>query len=154
MKRNDESNSPAGADREVGMPLEGKLTRVSGHARSLMDELRVWVDLKIQRAVTGIREDVEARGKKVALDVLAGLVAIAGLQFALVALALGLGRWVGLGWGFVIVSGLLFGGAALLYALNHRKRGGRSIPVEGVRDTAAVGSTTLPELERHEDRTA
>jgi Putative Actinobacterial Holin-X, holin superfamily III len=154
MKIKEESNSPAGIDREADMPIEGKLTRVTGHARGLMEELRVWIDLKIQRAVTGIREDVEAKGKQVALDVLAGLVALAGLQFALVALALGLSVWVGPVWGFVIVSGLLFGGAALLYALNHQKRSGRSIPIEGVRDTAAIGSTTLPELERHEDRLA
>ncbi len=151
MKTNDPSTVPTGTDREAGPDLEGKLMRVSGHARGLMEELRVWVDLKIQRAVTGVKEEAEAKGKQVAMDVLAGLVGLAGLQFALVALALGVSVWLGPVWGFLIVSLLLFIGAALLFALNHRKRGGRSIPVEGKRGAEALASTTLPELERHED---
>ncbi|MDZ4699475.1 MAG: phage holin family protein [Rhodothermales bacterium] len=151
---NEQTNHRVRIDPEAGPDLEGKLTRISGHARGLMEELRGWVDLKIQRAVAGVREEVEAKGKQVALDVLAGVVALAGLQFILVALALGVSVWVGPIWGFLIVGGVLFGGAALLFALNHRKRGRRSIPIEGVRETSDVGRITLPELERHEDGTA
>lgn len=142
---------PRAAEPAEATGLDGKLTRLTGHARGLMEELTVWVDLKIQHAITGVQQDLESKGKRVALDVGAGVIALVGVLFALVALALGIGAWLGPAWGFMIVSGLLFLGAFVMYAVNHRKRAGRSIPVEGRRVPPSLKPGTIPELERHED---
>ncbi len=131
-----------------GPRLEGKLGRVSDHARGLVDELTVWIDLKIQHAVKGVRDDMEARGKQVAVDAIAVAIALVSGLFALIAAAFGLSIWVGPFWGFLIVSMVLALIAFVMHRVNSRRRARRQILLAEGRD---AGSSPPKKLERHEN---
>jgi hypothetical protein len=141
--------SSAGAPPENGRPennLEGKAARMSGHARGLMGELTQWVDLKIQHAVAEVRAEVEAKGRRLAKDVAAGILAASGVLFVLIALALAIGAWLGPIWGFAIVAMLLLGAAYVLFRTNRPKPRGRDIPVVARRPASALPPITPKEL--------
>ena len=123
--------------------LEGKLERVSDHARGLVDELTVWVDLKIQRAVKGVRDDLEARGKQVAVDAIAIAIALVSGLFALIAAAFGLSIWVGTFWGFLIVSLALALLAFTMHRINSRRRARRQV-VLAERDATSASPRIAP----------
>lgn len=99
-------------------PVSGnKVERVAQHMQHLVDDLKTWVDLRIELAQLELEERVEAKANQLALGIVIAGVLLLGVVFALVTVALGLGAWLGHpAWGFLIVTGLLFGGAAVLRA--------------------------------------
>jgi hypothetical protein len=94
----------------------GKLGRITDDLAGLSEDLRVWVELRIELVRTEIMEQVEFRIAQVKQGAAAGLAATLGALFLLVTLALGLGWWLGHPfWGFLIVTLLLLGAALVLY---------------------------------------
>lgn len=89
-------------------PEGGKLRRIAGHTQGLVEDLREWIDLRLDLAILELEERVDDLRNEVALGVTLAFFGFFSALFVLVTIALGLG-WV-LGhpfWGFLIVSGIL-----------------------------------------------
>jgi len=97
-----ESRTPA------RVPDGGKLTRIASHTQGLVEDLREWIDLRIDLAILDLEERAnEAKNKAAQGVVLAVLAFFTGL-FALTTLAIGLGWALGHPfWGFLIVFAVL-----------------------------------------------
>ncbi len=85
-----------------------KVERLARETRGLIDDVKDWVDLKIQLVQIEMEERLERKLNQALLGVILAVVAFLALVFALTALALGLGSWLGHdAWGFLAVTGLL-----------------------------------------------
>lgn len=86
----------------------GKLTRIAGHTRGLIDDLREWIDLRLDLAILEVEERVDDLRNEVALGISLAFFGFFAALFVFVTIALGLGWALGHPfWGFLIVSGLL-----------------------------------------------
>lgn len=86
----------------------GKAQRLARHTQGLIDDLKTWVDLRIELAQMELEDRVEAKVNEIALGVALGGIVLLAVVFGLVTLALGLGAWLGHpAWGFLIVTALL-----------------------------------------------
>jgi hypothetical protein len=86
----------------------GKIGRINGALAGLSEDLREWVELRVELVRTELLEAVEFKKAQAIQGVSAGLFAVLGALFLLVTLALGLGWWLGHPfWGFLIVTLLL-----------------------------------------------
>lgn len=82
--------------------------RLAGESRALFDDLREWVDLKVQL----VQVDIEERIEKAANEIIALVMVVVLGLFAAAFLLHGLAIWLGsvLGgaqWGYLIVAGVL-----------------------------------------------
>ncbi|QXD16092.1 phage holin family protein [Rhodocaloribacter litoris] len=111
-----------GAGPERQLPSDAtRLERIALHTRGLVEDVKEWVDLKIQLVQVQIEERIEERLNRAALGVVLGVVVLLALVFALTAAALGLGAWLGhSAWGFLVVAGVLLVVAGLLRAVRPR----------------------------------
>lgn len=98
----------SGADSGSSSPRskpDGRLGRIAGHTRGLVDDLREWIDLRLDLAILELEERVDELRNEVALGITLAFFGFFAALFVFVTVALGLG-WV-LGhpfWGFLIVS--------------------------------------------------
>ena len=85
-----------------------KIERIAGHTAGLIEDLKAWFELKIEFAVLDFKEEIKSTWVQFAFHTwFLGVLMAAGL-FGLVALAFGLGTWLGHpAWGFLAVAGLL-----------------------------------------------
>lgn len=89
----------------------------------LVEDLRAWVELRLKLTQLEIEERIEARMRQLLMRALVGVLAGLAVVFGLVAVALGLGSWLGHpAWGFLGVALFLVGLAAILHALRRRDR--------------------------------
>jgi hypothetical protein len=89
---------------------EGKLGRIAGHSRGLVDDLREWIDLRLDLAILELEERVDDLRNEVALGLVLALVGFMAVLFVLTTVAVGLGWALGHPfWGFLIVAVLLVG---------------------------------------------
>lgn len=98
-----------GPDADSSAPSsDGTLGRIAGETQGLIDDLREWIDLRLDLAVIEMEERVDKLRNEVTLGLtLAVLGFFAGL-FVLTTLALGLGWALGRPfWGFLIVAAVL-----------------------------------------------
>lgn len=93
--------------RQLGSGAKG-LARLSEETRGLVEDVKEWVELRIELTQLEIQEQIEERLNQI---LLAGVMAVIGLFiaiFVLITAAVGLGWWLGHSfWGFLIVTGLL-----------------------------------------------
>jgi uncharacterized membrane protein YqjE len=108
MELSDRSTSSEEDHPPVRQSGGGKLQRIAGHTQGLVEDLREWIDLRIDLAVLEVEEKVDRAQNQIALGiVLATLGFFAGL-FGLTTLALGIGWALGRPfWGFLAVFVLL-----------------------------------------------
>lgn len=86
----------------------GKLDRIAGHTRGLVEDLREWIDLRIDLAILELEERVDELRNEVALGITLAFFGFFAAMFVLTTVALGLGWLLGHPfWGFLIVSSLL-----------------------------------------------
>ena len=110
-------------------PHQGKLARIGGHVSSLSNDLKEWVELRIELVKAEVRETVEqvkASLKRKAIGigflVVAGVLALYALGFLFGALAWGLAALVGSAWlGMLLTALLLFVVVGVLAWLGKRK---------------------------------
>lgn len=98
--------SGGGAD-EKG-PGSNPVSRLAGESRALFEDLREWVDLRVQL----VQVDVEERIEKAANEIISVVMVVVLGLFALAFLLHGLAIWIGaaLGatqWGYLVVAGVL-----------------------------------------------
>lgn len=86
----------------------GKLGRIAGHTRGLVEDLREWIDLRLDLAILEIEEEVDDLRNQAALGVTLAFFGFFAALFVFTTIALGLGWALGHPfWGFLIVSVLL-----------------------------------------------
>ncbi len=102
MSESREDGSPA------QVPKGGKLGRIAGHTQGLVEDLREWIDLRLDLAILEMEEKVDALRNEVALGVTLAFFGFFAALFGFTTVALGLGWLLGHPfWGFLIVSVVL-----------------------------------------------
>ncbi len=100
-----------------------KVERIAQQSIELFDDIKEWIDLKIKFTWLEVEAKIDAKKKDVLVGALLGVLGVLGIVFALITGALGLGAWLGHpAWGFLMVTGLLFLTAGLVYGA-HFSRG-------------------------------
>ncbi len=111
------------ASQDAAKEDPAKMERIAGHTAGLVEDLKSWLELKIEFVLLDVKEEMKATGMQAAYQ--AGFFAvlmIAGL-FGLFALAFGLGTWLGNpAWGFLAVTGLLVVVAFIVRWVGQRKK--------------------------------
>lgn len=111
----DPAKAPAPIERRLP-EHKGKLARIGDAVTGLGEDLKEWIELRIQIAQTEIQEQVEFRVGQAKQGAAAALFAALGGLFFLLTLAFGIGWWLGHPfWGFLIVTLLLFAAAIACY---------------------------------------
>ncbi len=98
-------SSSSGDGSPADQPRDGTLGRIAGHTQGLVEDLREWIDLRIDLAILEVEEKVDNLQNQIALGLTLAFFGFFAALFVFVTVALGLG-WV-LGhpfWGFLIVS--------------------------------------------------
>lgn len=122
------------------------MERIAGHTAGLVEDLKSWLELKIEFVLLDVKEDMKATGMQAAYQVgFFAVLLVAGL-FALIALAFGLGTWLGNpAWGFLAVTGLLVMLAFIVRWVGNRKKKTSEAATYDLRVDDA--QPTLPESE-------
>ena len=96
-----------GPDRQLPSGAN-KVERIAQHTKGLVSDLTEWVELKMELVQLEVEEKVEQKINQAVVGGVLALMALLVLVFGLVALALGLGAWLGHpAWGFLMVTILL-----------------------------------------------
>lgn len=86
----------------------GRMDRIADNTRGLIEDVKEWIDLKVQLVQLEIEQKIETLANQVVSTFLVIVLAAVTALFILVAAALGLGQWLGHpAWGFLAVSGAL-----------------------------------------------
>ncbi len=100
-----------------------KVERIAQQSKGLFDDVKEWIDLKIKFTWLEVQAEINARKQDAVVGAILAFLGVLGLVFALIAGALGLGAWLGHpAWGFLIVTGVLFLTAGVVY-WSHFKKG-------------------------------
>lgn len=107
----------------------GRLERLTGEVKGLVEDIRTWIDLKIKLFQIEVEEHVRDVLNRVAVTISIGVLAFLTLVFLLVTVALALGAWWGNTLlGFVAVTLALLVLTLLVYVLRPalaRRRSGQ-----------------------------
>ena len=114
-------------------PSEGRLKRLQSESTELVQDVKDWVELRIDLVRAEVQESIAAQidGRKASVLALAipGVIGAIGAFFLLVTLALFLGWWLGhAAWGFLIVTALLLLVAGVARAVLARRARAVSTP--------------------------
>jgi uncharacterized membrane protein YqjE len=116
--------------------VEGKLERLATHTRGLAEDVRTWIDLKLELTKLEIEEKIEEKIRGIMMLGVLMVLAVLVVVFALVAASFGLGHWLGHpAWGFLCTTGALM--VALLIVKAIRSRGKRASSKEPLQRTHA-----------------
>jgi len=98
--------SSSGDGPPADRPRGGKLNRIFGHTQGLVEDLREWIDLRIDLAILEVEEKVDDLRNEVALGLTLAFFGFFAALFVFTTAAIGLGWALGHPfWGFLIVSG-------------------------------------------------
>jgi hypothetical protein len=87
----------------------GKVSRIAAHTQGLFEDLREWIDLRIDLAILEVEERLDETKNDIALGVTLAIFGFFAALFALTTVALGVGWLLGHPfWGFLAVSVALF----------------------------------------------
>ncbi|WP_412067453.1 phage holin family protein [Rubrivirga sp. IMCC43871] len=143
-------------------PHQTKLDRVTGHVAALSEDLREWVELRIDlvkrqvEGVVGQLERVQHYLDAAAFFVPAALLAITAVLFLFVTVALGIGDLVGSLWGgFAITTVLLLAVAGLLGWVGMKKvKESQQLAMEAKRASAHAQSLTREQIQAAQRQSA
>lgn len=98
-----------------------KVQRISRHTKGLFEDFTQWVELRLRILQLDVQEKIRTKANEAAIKVAPFIVgALAGF-FLLITASLFIGWWLGHpAWGFLVVTGLLFLVAGILYARSKR----------------------------------
>ncbi|GMQ82491.1 MAG: hypothetical protein BMS9Abin05_1945 [Rhodothermia bacterium] len=97
-------------------PEGGRMDRIADQTRGLIDDIKEWIDLKVQLVQLELEERFESLANHIVATLLVIVLAFTTVLFALIAAALAIGNWLGDPlWGFLIVTG----GLALITVIVH-----------------------------------
>ena len=112
------SVSPLNVPVERRLPSgRNKVERISDHSKGLVTDLKEWVELKLEAVKLDVQHELEVKKNELIVVATAGAISALGALFLLVAVAHGIGAWLGHpAWGFLAVAVLLFIIAAIYYS--------------------------------------
>ena len=94
-----------------------KVERMSDHSKGLVADLKEWIDLKVELVKLDVQHELETKKNEFIVLAVVGAVSGIALLFLLVAIAFGIGAWLGHpAWGFLVVAGFLFLGAGIYWS--------------------------------------
>jgi hypothetical protein len=110
MESLDDRSSAPNAERPLtDAPEGGKMRRIATHTQGLFEDLREWIDLRIDLAILEVEERLDETKNDIALGLLIAIVGFFAALFTLTTIALGVGALLGHpGWGFLAVTVALF----------------------------------------------
>ena len=112
MEQTTEGPEVVAEDETPGRPFSKgakKVESIAQQSKGLFDDVKEWIDLKIQFTWLDIQAKIDAVKQDALVGAIVAVLGILGVIFALLTGALGLGAWLGHpAWGFLIVTGLLF----------------------------------------------
>jgi hypothetical protein len=86
-------------------PRNGKAGRVAAHVQGLLDDLRTWIDLRLDLALLKVEERIDELRNEIALGLTLAIFGLFAALFSLATVALGVGWLLGHPfWGFLAVS--------------------------------------------------
>jgi Putative Actinobacterial Holin-X, holin superfamily III len=87
---------------------EGRVDRISDQTKGLIDDIKEWIDLRVQLIQIDIEERIETVANEVLSTVVVAILIFLIVIFLLVGAALGLGPVLGHpAWGFLAVAGFM-----------------------------------------------
>jgi len=105
----DRSSAPNGERPLTDVPEGGKMRRIAAHTQGLFEDLREWIDLRIDLAILEVEERLDETKNEIALGLVIAIVGFFAALFTLTTIALGVGALLGHpGWGFLAVTVALF----------------------------------------------
>ena len=100
-----QDRSAAGEGSPSASTSGGKLGRIAGHTQGLVEDLREWIDLRLDLAILEMEERVDELRNEVALGITLAFFGFFAALFAFTTVALGLGWLLGHPfWGFLVVT--------------------------------------------------
>lgn len=104
-------------------PGQKKVERIAEQSRGLFDDVKGWVELRIQLARLEIKKELEDRRDDAVMGGVIGFLGVIALVFLLIATALGVGAVLGHpAWGFLVVTGVLVLAAWMLWYVHFGRR--------------------------------
>lgn len=86
----------------------GRMDRIADQTRGLVDDIKEWIDLKVQLVQIELEERFETLANQILATLVVIVLAFITLLFALIAGSLAIGNWLGDPlWGFLVVTGVL-----------------------------------------------
>lgn len=105
METHDEPTSPPDAARSAQERRDGKIRRIAADMQALVEDLRTWIDLRLDLAVLEVEERLDRLRNEIALGLVLAIFGFFAVLFTLTTLALGVGWLLGRPfWGFLAVS--------------------------------------------------
>lgn len=105
----DRSSAPNGEPPLKDAPQGGKVSRIAAHTQGLFEDLREWIDLRIDLAILEVEERLDETKNTIALGLTLAIFGFFAAFFSLTTIALGVGWLLGHPfWGFLAVSVALF----------------------------------------------
>lgn len=105
METHDEPTSPPDAARSAQERRDGKIRRIAADMQALVEDLRTWIDLRLDLAVLEVEERLDRLRNEIALGLILAIFGFFAVLFTLTTLALGVGWLLGRPfWGFLAVS--------------------------------------------------
>ncbi|MFB6098509.1 MAG: phage holin family protein [Salinibacter sp.] len=106
MESLDDQSSVPDAERPLtDVPEGGKMRRIAAHTQGLFEDLREWIDLRIDLAILEVEERIDEAKNDLALGVTLAFFGFFAVLFTLTTIALGVGWLLGHPfWGFLAVS--------------------------------------------------
>ena len=96
------------AEEKAASEEGGRIDRIADQTRGLIDDIKDWIDLKVQLVQLDLEERFESMANQILATIIVIVLAFITILFALIAGSLALGNWLGDPlWGFLIVTGLL-----------------------------------------------
>jgi len=108
MESLEERSSDSPSTTPTRASQQGKLARVASHTQGLVEDLREWIDLRLDLVVLDLEEKVNDLKNQVGQGIVLALLGFFTALFALVTVALGVGWLLGHPfWGFLTVFAIL-----------------------------------------------
>lgn len=105
MESSDEPSSDTDVDRSRDLPRDGKVQRILSQLQGLLEDLRTWIDLRLDLAILKVEERIDELQNNVALGLTLAVFGFFAALFSLTTIALGVGWLLGHPfWGFLAVS--------------------------------------------------
>ncbi|NNF03983.1 MAG: hypothetical protein HKN17_05915, partial [Rhodothermales bacterium] len=119
--RSNDRTARDAADGDGNRKDGGRLSRITGETRGLVEDLKEWVDLKIQLLQLDFEDRIRQAANQAALTAVVIVVALLAVLFALVAAGEAMGAWFdSRSLGFLTLAGILALVAGVIHALKPR----------------------------------
>ena len=99
----------------------GRIDRIADQTRGLIDDIKEWIDLKVQLVQLELEERFETLANQILGTLVVIVLAFVTVLFALIAASVAIGNWLGDPlWGFLVVTGILVIATVVVHVIQPR----------------------------------